>query len=261
MPYVTVILSDGIGNRCFQIAAMLGYAEKYGHTPTLIEKHIHTTASHKNTDQVLSLFPYMPVQSINTESWIRVQPSPDDALTYRDLPRIESDVLLHGYFQSEKYFPRLKLTVVLPSVTTLPFEESCFLHVRRGDYLSPFCKHHAVDLKQFWQKALTLFPVDAYIIVASDDIPWCQTELPRLYSDRVLPHQWIFLRNVGDLETLAIMANCKYGGICANSTFSWWGAYCNKNERRLIVMPRPWGYPPLPPARDIYPDGIVVLDA
>jgi hypothetical protein len=31
MPYVTVKLTSGLGNRFFQVAAMLGYAERHGH--------------------------------------------------------------------------------------------------------------------------------------------------------------------------------------------------------------------------------------
>jgi len=31
-----------------------------------------------------------------------------------------------------------------------------------------------------------------------------------------------------ELETLYIMANCGYGGICSNSSFSWWGGFLNK---------------------------------
>ena len=41
-----------------------------------------------------------------------------------------------------------------------------------------------------------------------------------------------------EITTLAMMANCIRGGICANSSFSWWGAFLNPN--RTIVMPDKW---------------------
>ena len=42
-----------------------------------------------------------------------------------------------------------------------------------------------------------------------------------------------------ELETLYLMSQCA-GGICANSSFSWWGAFLNPH--RKIVMPDKW-YP------------------
>jgi len=259
MPYITVVLSDGLGNRCFQIAAMLGYAERHGHTPILVREHIKPTTSHKNTEQIFSLFPSIPVMSMDTARWFLMTTKDEDALTYVDLPYVNDDILLRGYFQSERYFPRIRICPVLPTIESLPLSQSLFLHVRRGDYLSPYCRHHCVDLTAYWRRALDVFCADAFVIVASDDIPWCERELPRLFGDRVLPHQWIFLRNTNELETLSVMAGCRHGGICANSTFSWWGAYFN--TAGTIVMPTPWGYPPLPPARDIYPERAIVLDA
>jgi hypothetical protein len=259
MPYITVILADGLGNRCFQIAAMLGYAERHGHTPILVREHITVTESHKNTDCVLSLFPFIPVVSMDTSGWFLITTEYDDALTYVNFPYVADNIVLRGHFQSEKYFPRSPIPPTLPTIHSLPLDQSLFLHVRRGDYLSPYCRHHRVDLTEYWRRALDLFCADAYVIVASDDIAWCEAELPRLFGSRVLPHQWIFLRNMDELNTLAVMAACRHGGICANSTFSWWGAYFNKSG--TIVMPRPWGYPPMPPARDIYPERAVVLDA
>jgi hypothetical protein len=43
--------------------------------------------------------------------------------------------------------------------------------------------------------------------------------------------------DASELESLVLMSECK-AGICANSSFSWWGAYLNPN--RLICMPSKW---------------------
>jgi hypothetical protein len=97
------------------------------------------------------------------------------------------------------------------------------------------------------------FPRDSVCYVASDDIEWCRQELPRQFEA-----VWLFCpEHLTDSETLQWMALCGLGGICANSTFSWWAGYYLHQQfgaSATICMPAEWGKPPLPPARDIHPD-------
>ena len=46
-----------------------------------------------------------------------------------------------------------------------------------------------------------------------------------------------------EITSMNIMKNCKYGGICANSSFSWWGGYLNTSTEKIITVPFIWfGY-------------------
>lgn len=260
MPYVSVRLTDGLGNQFFQIAALLGYAEKHGHTPILVKAWIQPNASHPGPKSISDFFPdLIVVENPQDGFWNVYQESANDSFTYVEIPYYDRHVKLQGYFQCEKYAPKVfQIPALLKNYVWDGPTGAAFLHVRRGDYLNPYCAHHRVDLLMYYRRALMCVG-DGPIIVCSDDIPWCKSVLPTLYSDLVSSRNWIFLEGFSDYETLAIMTRCSRGAIAANSTFSWWGAYWGSASRANMYFPDTWGYPPLPPARAIYPSGATVL--
>lgn len=261
--YVSVRLTDGLGNRLFQVAAMLGYAERYGHTPVFVREWILENESHPSPYTITDYFPDIPVYATadslpnNSAPWHTYTMNGDDCYTYVPLaPQMDKNVKLVGYFQSDRYFPtQLRpLPAALCAVPQFPYERTAFLHVRRGDYLSPYTAHHRVDLTAYFKRALSVLDSDTLILVCSDDMLWCMENLPSMYPE-IDRKRWLWMRaDATDLETLMAMARCRKGAICANSTFSWWGAYfAHKNGCPYVCMPAIWGYAPLPPARDIYP--------
>ncbi len=260
MLYVSAQLSEGLGNRFFQVAAMLGYAAAYGHKPVFIRCWISENKSHPGPCTIFDFFPDIPVLDMPpSNNWTVVKECYDDAFTFRTLAKYDTCVKLEGCFQSEKYFPPI---LMIPRILTThtkmlgDLRSAVFLHVRRGDYLLPYCRHHCVDLRAYYRRALTCVG-DEPIFVCSDDIDWCKQTLPFLYGDLISHKNWMFAEGLTDVETLAAMIQCGRGAICANSTFSWWGAYWGTAKEKF--MPATWGHPPLPPARDLYPDGVSVL--
>jgi hypothetical protein len=104
------------------------------------------------------------------------------------------------------------------------------LHVRRGDYLLP--QHHfytKLDV-DYYDRALKQIKnlTDYQLLIFSNDIPWCKTNLSGLHNNIS------YIDKNTDYIDLCMMSLCDHN-IIANSSFSWWGAYLNKNINKIVV--------------------------
>jgi hypothetical protein len=115
-------------------------------------------------------------------------------------------------------------------------EKSAFLHVRRGDYLV-FSDRHFVQPIQYYKHCLNIFGKSVRkIYLLSDDIEWVKSQ--ELFNDRNFFEPF---ECEDELTSLTFMSMCKSGAICANSTFSWWGAFLGSYEKRSpIFVPEKW---------------------
>ena len=158
-----------------------------------------------------------------------------------------SQSIFQGYFQ---YYPSLsicenELRVLflqglepLRNQITAEFgslKSSAFLHVRRGDYL--ILPHHPVQPFSYYEAALGMLPESIKtIFIFSNDLEFVK-EHPFFSSNP----RFKVVDNPDELYNLAFMSLCQGGAICANSTFSWWGAFLGAYSNRApIVVPRDW---------------------
>jgi len=131
-------------------------------------------------------------------------------------------------------------------------ERPIFLHVRRGDpnladkrgfkwaYVN-LQDQHPVQPLEYYEKALKEFPEDVPVIVFSDSIEWCKEQ------EFFAPDRFMFSESTDTHEDgalvpfvdLCLMTLCN-GGITANSSLSWWGAFLQKDRTRKIVSPQMW---------------------
>jgi hypothetical protein len=96
------------------------------------------------------------------------------------------------------------------------------IHIRGGDYKGN--PYHELGLKKYYQRSMSMCP-DSEFVVFTNDVE---------YAKNILKCEII---QESELDTLLLMSRCK-GLICANSSFSWWGAYLN--TQRPIFMPSKW---------------------
>jgi hypothetical protein len=76
--------------------------------------------------------------------------------------------------------------------------------------------------------------VSPYFFVFTDDMVWAKANL--------LVENIYFVegneKNKSHID-MYLMSICKHN-IVANSTFSWWGAWLNKNANKIVVSPIKW---------------------
>jgi len=112
-------------------------------------------------------------------------------------------------------------------------KETVSLHVRRGDYLLPQHSHFCKLGNEYYGEALQLFfnDIDRYqFIVFSNDIEWCKENL--LEESEIV----FFIEPGIDYQDLVLMSLCDHS-IIANSSYSWWAAYYNRNINKKVVCP------------------------
>jgi hypothetical protein len=171
---------------------------------------------------------------------------------------IIDDTALEGYFQSYKYFEEFKKDIL----NDFTFKDSILnkcqdfiskylnsvaIHIRRGDY---------VNHPGFWnitpeyiQESLSYFTDKEYtFLIFSDDIEWCK---------QVFPEDIVFIEHNNQFEDLCLMSMCEHN-IISNSSYSWWGAYLNKNENKKIIAPKNW-FIPAKPLNDLYPKNWTII--
>lgn len=169
----------------------------------------------------------------------------ENGFHYKEIP-YHKDMDLKGFFQSEKYFIDNK-GVILGLLT--PKNQPSIkwgytsIHVRRGDYTSLKNEYHQLDMS-YYQAAMNIVKSDRYMIV-SDDISWCKANFKG--------DQFYFSESNDEVTDLILQISCE-NNIIANSSFSWWGAYLNKNPLKMVIAPNKWFGPKLPhDVKDLLP--------
>ncbi len=120
---------------------------------------------------------------------------------------------------------------------------SVAVHIRRGDLLSrPVAvAEQPSSSEQYYYNAINKIKEkveNPEIFIFSDDINWVKNnhkfDIPTTYIDNEGP----------DFEHFKLMCNCKHQ-IIANSTFSWWAAWLNNYQEKIVISPKWWYRDPI----------------
>ena len=170
----------------------------------------------------------------------------------KNLLNIPDNKFIIGYFQSEKYFKNIREILLnqfhcnfkISSYSSdikkiiLNTQNSCSIHVRRGDYISEKNKkiYHQCSI-DYYKDAINILEKkygEINFFVFSDEIKWVKKNLKLKNA--------LYIENDGSKkpnEDILLMSKCKFN-IIANSSFSWWGAWLNQFEGKHVISPKKW---------------------
>lgn len=161
---------------------------------------------------------------------------------YNEITEID-ETLYYGYFQSNRYFEDVDITneFVLnqkvirdlkDTYSDLFNKRTIALHYRlSGDRIeSRIQEYHKTVSKEYYEKALDIIGYDEKndnVLVISDNIGLSKNILGN--------NNFIYIDNQKDIFKDFILMTLCDDNIVGNSTYSWWGAYLNKNKNKKVV--------------------------
>jgi hypothetical protein len=163
--------------------------------------------------------------------------------------------VLTGYWQSEYFFiesmdkVRAVFSFNYPLLSTKTKEalfrikqtQSVSIHIRRGDFLSEKNRNTVGSICKlnYYKSAIDLITDKTdypFFFIFSDDILWA-------IENFTIPNvEFISWNKKEDSwQDMFLMSECKHN-IIANSTFSWWGAWLNRNMEKIVIAPSGFTY-------------------
>lgn len=263
---LTCNLMGGLGNQLFQIFAVLSCAINNKHDFQFINTEKlgegSTTVRPTYWDSFLSklsrsLFKQYPEFNVVFR---------EESFTYQNIPnhlfQENTNIMVFGYFQSYKYFHEnykliglildiyekqqevLKYCTSKNLYNTDLLDNTISLHFRLGDY-KKLPMYHPIMSYEYYKKSLqhittniTYIPNVLYFC-EDEDVESVNETIKKLMND--FP-DLIFKRasnKLDDWQQLLLMSCCNHN-IIANSSFSWWGAYFNSHENKIVCHPSKW---------------------
>lgn len=237
---LTAFLQGGLGNQLFQISNVISKARK------------------ENNNYAFIPYAYTPMQARGAENYIdNIYRNIDFSMSNEEY---YASSIIEGYFQDFKYFKEISneirelfspsekfLKKIYYLYPDLLFKKTLSIHVRRGDYLSVSNLLPVVDIS-YILKAIDVAGNYDCIYIFSDDKEWVKNNLKINNS--------IIVEDLEDYEELWMMSLCN-NNIISNSTFSWWGAFLNKNSSKKIIAPSLWVGPDNEMIDNIYMDEFI----
>ncbi|WP_410501913.1 alpha-1,2-fucosyltransferase [Exiguobacterium acetylicum] len=288
-----VQISSGLGNQMFQYALYI-YLKNEGFNSFIDSKTNYNLSKQHNGYELEKVFHIKP-KEIN-EKMIKKYRLNKESLIDKLLKKIainttyykekrefifdktilkKKNEYLKGYWQSYKYIEpveniikeqfQFKIDDFLlnevnkKTLSNILKTNSISVHVRRGDYYqgNNINKFGNITTLKYYEKAfkkISTLVENPHYFIFSDDIEWCKKNLKEKNIHYVDAN-----KKENSFIDMYLMSKCDHN-IIANSSFSWWGAFLNSHEEKIIIAPSKWLHGQLYEETEIVPNEWIKID-
>lgn len=170
----------------------------------------------------------------------------------RSCLRVRDYSYLIGWFQHYEYFERYRGALLkeftLKKELQMPVQlrhildayQVISVHIRRGDYITDIRARKAMCIcgRDYYINAIKYLKSklsNPYLFIFTNDEEWVEENLQCDIPYIVVSNHY----DLSDIQEMVLMSMCNHN-IIANSTFSWWGAWMNTYQNKIVVAPRKW---------------------
>lgn len=258
---ITINIMGGLGNQLFQIFTLIATSMEYG-----IEFYLPDYKGMLGIDKVSDRPSYWDYFFKEIKHRIKKYPiktiiNETSSFSYKKIIIDKnSTTKLQGYFQNDKYFQ--KYATEIKQILNITEKQNqvkqkynlndklISIHFRIGDYKAN-TKYHPILTSDYYIKCFSNIINrigNNYTFVCffekndKDSIVKTINILKHNFRLEIFEkniHFKLINTDIPDYEQLLYMSLCEHN-IIANSTFSWWGAYLNKNKNKIVYMPQKW---------------------
>ena len=263
--FISPMIRNSLGNNLFQIAAICSYA--HDENVKYIIEDTEYTGIHKTYNKNITLCKLFPnLKCIKSQQYYwdlylceEKKDNSEDIIPINKYISKKIRTKIIGTFISYKYFnhnreyilklldfnTKIKKKILYKYKNIFDNYITISVHIRRGDfikklYLKKWCLLGVDYYKNTIDLLLDKFKnKNLYFLFFHEDEEskqWIMNNLIQLINN----YNYKLLSNLAH-EDIILMSLCNHN-IIANSTFSYWGAYFNNNNNRIILAPSSWKY-------------------
>ncbi len=244
MAEVFIAVRGGLGNQLFQAAFGIAIESRFGAQVRYLSDYVPMDPYGRR--YLLDAFPALAGKTAPIAAADGVPAYGDqgvDEASLDELLRQQPRVVLHGYWQNERYFfgQEEVIAAVLRREPTpdlaargeaLHASGAIGMHVRRSEY-----GHHGLALADYYRTAVAQIRREsgpAPVVCFSDEPNFCEFAF-RDIADFTVTRSG----SDGAMDDFDLLSRCRHF-VIANSSFSWWAAWLGAGPFSIVYAPLPW---------------------